>query len=236
MTSLSAVDCPSPRHTERRGDGRVRYLILHYTDLATVEDSLACLAGESGEVSCHYLIDSDGTLYGIVPEDRRAWHAGQSYWAGERDLNSHSIGIELQYRPGVDGDYPPFPAVQIETLIPLAKTIMARHGIPPSGVLGHSDIAPDRKLDPGPAFPWDQLAAEGVGVWPVPDAQDRGTDPADVNGLLCAIGYDPEAGKAVAAFQRRFRPLRIDNRPDSETAALARAYLRMIETGGLERE
>ena len=150
-----------------------------------------------------------------MPEERRAWHAGISYWAGARDINARSIGIEL-VNPGHEFGYRAFPEAQIAALIALSKDILARHAIPPWRVLGHSDVAPARKDDPGELFPWARLAAEGIGLWPSP-----GSDPGEgaVPGLLAHCGYDPDAPaeKIITAFQRHFRPSRVDGMADAET-------------------
>jgi N-acetylmuramoyl-L-alanine amidase len=204
-------------------------LVLHYTDMESAEASLARLCDPEAAVSAHYLIDEDGTIYRLVAETERAWHAGRAVWRGVDDVNSRSIGIELQ-NPGHRLGYRAFPAAQIAALIALARDILARHPIPPRNVLAHSDVAPDRKLDPGELFPWPELAAEGIGLFP--EAPSAGADPAATADSLARIGYDPGAEAAIAAFQRRFRPARIDNEVDAETAGLVEAYLRLCEAEG----
>ncbi|MCR9254578.1 MAG: N-acetylmuramoyl-L-alanine amidase [Alphaproteobacteria bacterium] len=154
---MRILDRPSPHHEPRR-TGPVDILLIHYTERDLAE-SLRLLT--EGEVSVHWLIDEDGTVYRMVPEDRRAWHAGVSAWEGESDINSRSIGIELVNL----GDHS-YAEPQIDALIVLAREIMARHPIPPERVLGHEDVAPGRKVDPGPLFPWDRLVAEGIAVRP----------------------------------------------------------------------
>lgn len=232
------IEHPSPNCNERRGDGGISMLVLHYTGMRHAQDALARLCDPAAQVSAHYLIDADGTLYHLVSEADRAWHAGVSYWRGERDVNSRSIGIEL-HNPGHEYGYTPFPEPQIATLIDLCQGILKRHPIPPAGIVGHSDIAPDRKQDPGELFPWQRLAGAGVGVFPDATAPTTGTgtgmgtaqtamptpEQADVNGLLTRIGYDPVAVDRIAAFQRRFRPARIDGIADGDCARLATAYL-----------
>jgi N-acetylmuramoyl-L-alanine amidase len=171
-------------------------------------------------------VDEDGTVYAHVPEDRRAWHAGVSYWAGETDINGISVGVEI-VNPGHEFGYRPFPDVQIAAVIDLCLDILARHPIPPCRVLGHSDVAPGRKQDPGELFPWADLAAAGIGLWPGDAGPGGATDVLAAQANLRLFGYDcVETGKLddptieiVSAFQRHFRPQRIDGRIDPETAA-----------------
>lgn len=213
---MRIIETSSPNHGPRRGTGPVDMLVLHYTGMATAQDSLDRLRDPEASVSSHYLIDTDGTVHRLVAEEFRAWHAGLAYWRGETDVNSRSIGIELQNV----GDAP-FPEVQIDALITLARAILARHPIRPIGVVGHSDVAPDRKIDPGELFPWGHLARAGIGVFP-----DTGIDTdRSLDDLLTEIGYDPSAEARIAAFQRRFRPERIDGIADGDCARRAAAYL-----------
>jgi len=204
----------SPNQDER-GGAAVDKLVLHYTGMRSGEEALARLCDPAARVSAHYAIDEDGAVYALVPEDRRAWHAGISYWAGARDINARSIGIEL-VNPGHEFGYRAFPNAQIASLIALSRDILVRHAIPAWRVLGHSDVAPARKEDPGELFPWARLAGEGIGLWPAPDG-----DPGEsaVAGLLAHYGYDPGAPleKILTAFQRHFRPSRVDGMADSET-------------------
>lgn len=220
------IEHPTEKHGPRKGDPPIDMLVLHFTGLPTFAESLEALADGPKEVSSHYLIDTDGTVYHLVPESRRAWHAGVSYWRGERDINSRSIGIELQ---NPDGNVTPYPEAQVAALIPLCQDILARHPIPPRNVVGHSDIAPDRKDDPGILFPWRRLAEAGIGLWPDMSGTARGIE--DVIPLLTDLGYDPEASDAVAAFQRRFRPGRVDGRLDGEISALAVELLKSAGRG-----
>jgi N-acetylmuramoyl-L-alanine amidase len=205
---------PSPNHDER-GGAAVDMLVLHYTGMKSADAALARLCDPVARVSAHYTIDEDGAVFAMVPEERRAWHAGISYWAGARDINARSIGIEL-VNPGHEFGYRAFSDAQIASLIALSKGILARHAIPPWRVLGHSDVAPARKDDPGERFAWARLAGEGVGLWPSP-----GNDPGEgaVPGLLAHYGYDPDAPveKIITAFQRHFRPSRVDGMADVET-------------------
>jgi N-acetylmuramoyl-L-alanine amidase len=210
-------------------------LVLHYTGMRTCTDALARLTDRASEVSAHYLIDEDGTLYQLVDEAQRAWHAGVSSWRGESDVNTRSIGIEL-VNPGHEFGYRDFPQPQMDALVNLARGILARHPIPPINVVGHSDVAPMRKTDPGERFDWRGLARAGIGVWPgrptaMPDTGPYGDEQvmaSEAQLRLKRIGYTVEATGRVdeatsvvlTAFQRRFRPRRIDGRLDAETFAL----------------
>ncbi len=228
----SARVVPSPNHGERLRP--ISALILHYTGMPTSKSALDLLRSPEAEVSAHYFVEEDGEVFQLVPEARRAWHAGKSFWGGETDLNSASIGVEIVH-PGHD-DPRPYPPLQIASVAALAKDICWRRGIAARSVLAHSDIAISRKIDPGEFFPWDNLADLGVGhyVAPAPLAFDQGLGPGDaseeVRALqqrLAAYGYAvPQSGvfddgtaKAVAAFQRHFRPQKIDGRADSSTLA-----------------
>lgn len=224
------VDRPSPNFNERRAGAPVDILLLHYTGMPTAEGALKRLCDPEAKVSSHYTIDEDGTVYRHVPEDKRAWHAGVSYWAGERDINARSIGIEI-VNPGHEFGYRDFPEAQIAALIALAQGILQRHPIPPKRVLAHSDVAPRRKTDPGEKFPWARLAAAGVGVWPKHPRLDisRAVQVPEIQRDLAAIGYecpatgvlDEDTRFAVAAFQRHYRPAQVNGIPDGETMALA---------------
>lgn len=196
-------DMPSPSFGERADSATPSYIIMHYTDMKTAQEALDRLCDPAAEVSAHYTIDEGGTVYRHVGEDKRAWHAGKSYWRGITDMNSHSIGIEL-VNPGHSHGYREFPRTQMEALADLAQDIMARHAMPPENVLGHSDIAPGRKVDPGHLFDWRWLALRGIGVWPEEAAPYRG----GLKEELVRIGYDPacEEETLVTAFQRHFEP------------------------------
>lgn len=223
------LDRPSPNFGPRRPDtdGRpapIDMLVLHYTDMESAEVALARLTDPEAQVSAHYLIDEDGTVFRLVAEAERAWHAGLAHWRGITDVNSRSIGIEMQ-NPGHGLGYRPFPGAQIAALIALGRDILGRHPIPARNVVAHSDVAPERKRDPGELFPWRDLAAAGIGLFP--EAPIRPTRPmAD---MLARIGYDASAEHAVAAFQRRFRPIRIDGVEDEETSGLAAALLTLMD-------
>jgi len=226
-------------HTSANQDSRIQFVILHYTN-ASLERSLALLT--HGEVSSHYLIgdDSNATIYQLVDENRRAWHAGESQWEGRTWLNSTSIGIEI-VNPGFT-DTPtgrvwhPYSEAQVQALILLLKDIAQRNNIQPRHIIGHSDIAPLRKLDPGPMFPWKRLADEGLGIWPQANAvaqqQARfAVNPPSITWYqqqLARFGYaieqtgvyDVATRHVIAAFQMRFRPQRFDGQPDAQTAAM----------------
>jgi N-acetylmuramoyl-L-alanine amidase len=239
------TSCTSPNHDARAAS--IDMLILHYTGMATGAEALARLCDATSRVSAHYLIEEDGRIFALVSEDRRAWHAGVSSWAGVSDINACSIGIELvnpgHATPGYAGGYRPFPEAQMAALIALARDIVKRHVIPSGRVLGHSDVAPGRKVDPGELFDWQRLAAEGLGVWPKPagpavDLQvlrpgDSGPDVYRLKQSLRRIGYglgaseqfDEETRRVVQAFQRHFWPARLDGVADRETRSLIQALL-----------
>ena len=231
----------SPNHGEREDNKAPDSIILHYTGMATEEAALGRLCDPAAEVSCHYAVRADGEIVQLVPEARRAWHAGKSYWTGERDMNSVSIGIELM-NGGHDFGLPAYPEAQIAALIGLCHDIGSRHAILPSRILAHSDIAPFRKRDPGEHFPWGQLAEAGVGHYVLPQrpGEDaplkRGASGEQVEGLqgmLAIYGYDISVtglyGKKteviVAAFQRHFRPSLVDGRADRSTVATLRELM-----------
>jgi N-acetylmuramoyl-L-alanine amidase len=241
---------PSPNFEPRR-EGRVPdMLILHYTGMESCDGALDWLTREESKVSAHYLIDDAGRITQIVPEEMRAWHAGQSHWAGETDLNSCSIGIEI-HNPGHDFDYSDFPEVQMQAVEALCLDILGRHVIPPARVLAHSDIAPGRKRDPGERFDWARLARAGVGLWVEPAALqddagfgqgDESEAVAELQRGLQAFGYGVEVtstyGKGleqvVEAFQRHFRPARVDGRADRSTReTLARLLAARADATGV---
>jgi N-acetylmuramoyl-L-alanine amidase len=230
---VKAVDA-SPNHGERRGPP-LDAIILHYTGMASAEAALQRLCDPTAEVSCHYLVCEEGGIHQLVPETRRAWHAGQSFWAGERDMNSASIGVELA-NGGPDFGSPPFADAQIVAAIALCRDIVARRRIPPQRILAHSDIAPLRKSDPGEDFPWERLAWAGIGhyVTPAPIGPGpclrRGSAGAKVEALQKALArygyevettgfYDERTQSVVRAFQRHFRPRRVDGEADRSTLA-----------------
>jgi N-acetylmuramoyl-L-alanine amidase len=225
LTTLPPIiDRPSPNFGERPADATLDMLIIHYTGMESTEASLARLCDPAARVSAHYLIDEDGTLYRLVDEASRAWHAGASHWAGATDINSRSLGIELQ-NPGHEFGYRSFPEAQMAVLIDLCGEILARHGIPAARVLGHSDVAPSRKEDPGELFDWKRLADAGVGRLPAAPVAAAGMDEHAARASLTAIGYDPgvSLGDVLTAFQRHYRQTKIDGLLDPETAGLIRA-------------
>lgn len=184
----------SPNHGDRRGQ-RPELVVIHYTGMADGPSARARLCDPAAEVSAHWLIHEDGRTEALVPEDRRAWHAGAGSWLGRDDVNSRSIGIEL-VNPGDS----PFPEPQMAALERLLHQILARWGIPAAGVIGHSDMAPGRKSDPGPRFDWRRLAVQGLAVWPAGAAGDL-----PLAESLTRIGY-PDDPARLAAFRLRFRP------------------------------
>ncbi len=219
---MKIIERPSPNSAARPDDAAIDTLVLHYTELP-LQDSLDILSDATREhrVSAHYVLAEDGTAYRLVPEARVAWHAGQSSWRGREALNGTSIGIEIVNLHGDRHDYPP---PQIAALIELCRDVLMRHpAIEPGNVVGHSDIAPTRKIDPGRRFPWKTLADAGIGLWPRPAAPLEG----DVHAALRRLGYtaDLPLQEIVATFQRRYRPARTDGLADRETRALIAGLL-----------
>lgn len=195
-------------------------LVLHYTGMESADAALARLCDTAAQVSAHYLIDEDGAIHRLVDESKRAWHAGLGFWRGERDINGRSIGVELA-NPGHEFGYCEFPELQMQALIDLARDILGRHTIPARNVVGHSDVAPDRKLDPGEFMDWPRLAEAGIGLWP-----EEAADPSE-NPLqdLATYGYDISTRHVISAFQRRFRPARIDGLADPHTRRIIAGLL-----------
>jgi N-acetylmuramoyl-L-alanine amidase len=209
----------SPNFNDRKLP--ISMVVLHYTGMRSAGEALARLCDESSQVSAHYLIDEDGIITALVPEDKRAWHAGASYWRGITDVNSASVGIEL-VNPGHEHGYRPFPEAQIEALLPLLADIVDRHRIPRGNVVGHSDIAPTRKQDPGELFDWERLARLRLAL-PVPRPKMWLVydNPGAFYLALERFGYDIADGRAaVTAFQRRFRPKLIDGEIDGQIGGL----------------
>ncbi len=199
---------PSPNFEPRPGGVRPEMIIMHYTGTYSGEEAAAYYLNnttdsKAGRISPHYMIDRDGTVTRFVDDSMRAWHAGRSYWRGERDINSRSIGIEL-VNPGHELGYEPFPDTQMHSLIFLCKKIMHLHDIKAENVLGHSDVAPGRKKDPGELFDWRRLAGEGVGIWP----EDIHGEAVDMDTALIALGYDPETDfeDRLHAFRQHYAP------------------------------
>jgi len=213
-------EAPSPNCDERSLP--ISMVVLHYTEMADADAALTKMRDPTSKVSAHYLITEDGEVIRLVDEAKRAWHAGLSFWRGIRDVNSASIGIELDH-PGHLNGYRPFADAQFEALVPLLHRIVGAHNIPRTNVLGHSDVAPRRKIDPGELFPWDRLAEYKLCL-PRPGKLTLG-DPFDNDSsfylALERFGYDITDGhKAVEAFQRRWRPERIDGEVDGEVRAI----------------
>jgi N-acetylmuramoyl-L-alanine amidase len=234
---IRLVECPSPNHDARPEGAAIDMLVLHYTGMPTADEALDRLCDPAAKVSSHYTIDRTGRIWRHVPEDRRAWHAGVSFWAGEKNVNGRSIGIEL-VNPGHEFGYVPFTEEQIAALIELCRGLLQRHPIPPGRVLGHSDVAPSRKTDPGELFPWQTLAAAGIGLWPNLSSPVHGgggspqsgeTEGGTFAASLARFGYGvpPQASlkHAITAFQRHFRPSCIDGVADAQCAAILDALL-----------
>ena len=225
---------PAANFEPRRGGQRPSILLLHYTGVASAAKAIDWLSHPDSRVSCHYVIDEGGCITQMVSEEARAWHAGEACWAGEADINSASIGIEI-HNPGHELGYPDFPQGQLAAVAALARDIISRHSIRPERVLAHSDVAPRRKIDPGEKFPWGRLAAAGVGHWvepaPLVEAEPgigvgaAGPQFAELQALLRDYGYaieptgvvDGSTEFVVKAFQRHFRPARVDGRIDQST-------------------
>jgi N-acetylmuramoyl-L-alanine amidase len=241
---LSVREAPSPNLDARRGPPDM--LVLHYTGMQTAAEAVARLRDPEARVSAHYVVDEDGSILRLVPEERRAWHAGCGVWQGEDDCNAASIGIEI-VNPGHEFGYRDFPAAQIDAVIALVADIRTRWTIPDARIIAHSDLAPDRKQDPGELFPWKRLAGEGHGLWFEPAAEriaalggmlQKGDEGLGVlvlrsglhrlgYGLTPAGAYDDELVSVVRAFQRHWRPARVDGVADGETRATLMGVLQL---------
>ena len=240
---MDVISAPSPNFDARRAPPDM--LVLHYTGMKSGEAALARLTDPAARVSAHYLVEEDGRIFALVPEARRAWHAGVSFWRGERDINAVSIGVEI-VNPGHEFGYRGFPDEQVASLIALIGDIRSRWTIPDERILGHSDVAPARKADPGELFPWRRLALEGHGVWAEPPAApgaalsmgDEGLGVMALQGALARLGYeaspkgvfDEATATQVRAFQRHWRPVRCDGVADGDTRARLMAVLRLAGT------
>jgi N-acetylmuramoyl-L-alanine amidase len=238
--------CLAANIEDRRGGRRPDMLLLHYTGMRSASKAVEWLARAESKVSCHYVIDELGAITQMVPESKRAWHAGVSCWKRETDINSASIGFEIQ-NPGHDMGYPEFSDAQIESVVRLGLDIVRRWSIHPSRVLAHSDVAPQRKIDPGEKFPWDRLAAAGLGAWVPPSMlmlSDRalelgasGSSVRAAQSILERYGYDVRptgtyghrTAEVVKAFQRHFRPARIDGRIDLSTLSTLERLLASVD-------
>lgn len=214
---MMMIEAPSPNFDGRPHVVPIDMLVLHYTGMESASAALARLCDPCSAVSAHYLVDEDGAVYRLVAEEQRAWHAGVSSWRGMTDINARSIGIEL-VNPGHEFGYRPFPEPQMVAVTVLCEDIVRRRQIPARNVVGHSDVAPRRKMDPGELFDWARLAAAGVGLWPA-ESDLCIMDPNVITDMLAKVGYemsDPVA--ALKAFQRHFRPERVTGRIDFGTA------------------
>jgi N-acetylmuramoyl-L-alanine amidase len=240
----------SPNFDERTGLGRPDMIVLHYTGMQVAHDALHRLCDPKARVSAHYLVFENGAITQLVPEAKRAWHAGVSVWAGDTDINSRSIGIEVA-NPGHDFGYPDFPTRQIAATITLCRSILMRNIIRPGNIVAHSDVAPTRKQDPGERFPWKRLAQSGVGLWVEPVAikegpalkpGDSGEKVTELQKALAEYGYGLEATghyddaikAVVCAFQRHFRPAQIDGVTDVSTRETLRKLLLARELQALQ--
>jgi N-acetylmuramoyl-L-alanine amidase len=240
------IEAPSPNFDARRGPPDM--VVLHYTGMPTGEAALERLCDPEAKVSSHYLVEEDGRVFRLVPEERRAWHAGRSWWKGERDINAVSIGIEI-VNPGHEWGYRAFPDAQIEAVIGLLDGIRSRWQVPNDRIVGHSDVAPTRKTDPGELFPWKRLAQAGHGLWfeprPAPGAALKlGSEGLDVYALQAGLHrlgfeplpsgrYDEETAVTVTAFQRHWRPERVDGVADGETRARLMGILQLASAESL---
>ena len=240
---LRMVDAPSPNFNERLHP--LDMLVLHYTGMKDGPSALARMRDPVSQVSAHYMVEEDGSVFALVAEDKRAWQAGRSCWRGEEDLNSRSIGVEV-VNGGHEFGLPPYPDVQIDAVIALCRGILSRWPIPQNRIVAHSDIAPERKEDPGERFPWKRLAEAGVGLWPTleDDAQlapvglrrgDRGPNVISLQHNLSIIGYrldpsgrfDAPTEAVVRAFQRRWRPTSVTGHGDVATVLWVEAVAKL---------
>ncbi len=229
---MDIIPASSPNFDARRAPPDM--VLLHYTGMPTGAEALARLRDPEAKVSAHYLIEEDGKVFSLVAEERRAWHAGLSFWKGERDINAVSVGVEL-VNPGHEWGYRAYPDAQIEALIELLDEIRGRWEIPDGRILGHSDVAPERKTDPGELFPWKRLAQAGHGLWLEPPAApgpalslgDDGTGVFALQAGLTRLGFDSAPSgqfdahtqTIITAFQRHWRSDRVDGVADGETRA-----------------
>jgi N-acetylmuramoyl-L-alanine amidase len=231
---------PSPNYDERTGLARPDMIVLHYTGMQVTQEAILRLCDPKARVSSHYVVLENGSVLQLVPEMHRAWHAGVSAWGGDTDINSRSIGIEIA-NPGHEFDYPDFPRRQIAAVIMLCRAILTRHIIRPNNIVAHSDVAPNRKQDPGEKFPWRQLAQSGVGLWVEPskpserlmEAGDASDRVGELQRALIEYGYglentgyfDTATREVVVAFQRHFRPAQVDGVVDASTLDTLRRLL-----------
>lgn len=241
-------DLPSPNFEPRPSGVAVDMLVIHYTGMKSAEAALARMRDPTAKVSAHYVIDESGTVYRLVAENMRAWHAGTASWGGATNINDRSIGIEL-VNPGAEFGYRPFPEPQMKALEQLAGDLLKRHAIPARRVLGHSDVAPTRKQDPGELFDWARLARAGIGLWPDPPlgtevalGGERAPAIAETQTLLRRFGYpitvngedDSYTRFVITAFQRHFHPHNVSGEMDAET--FARLRVLVMAAGGVATE
>lgn len=222
---MKIIDLPSSNFDDR--GAVVDMLVLHYTGMESAEAAYRRLCDRQAKVSAHYVVEENGRVRRLVAEDKRAWHAGVAHWRGHADINARSVGIEL-VNPGRAFGYRPFPEAQMKALIELCLGLLLRHCIPSFNVVGHSDVAPRRKEDPGELFDWPRLSRAGIGVWPEDDGPMADGPPRE---LLERVGYemsDPSA--TIRAFQRRYRPDAITGEMDLETETLLRRLARLTQT------
>lgn len=248
-TTCPAMIHPSPNHGERKDGKTVSALVLHYTGMKDAAAALHQLCNPATQVSSHYLVLEDGRILQLVPEERRAWHAGAGVWQGEADMNSASVGIEI-VNPGHEFGYRAFPEAQIAAVAALSADIVRRWRIPADRVIAHSDMAPARKQDPGELFPWDRMASAGAGLWlkPYPMSSGRflqrgeeGQPIQALQAMFAMFGYglsitgvfDETTEQVVTAFQRHFRQERVDGIADRSTIETLRALI--AAQGGLRR-
>jgi N-acetylmuramoyl-L-alanine amidase len=238
---VRVFEAPSSNQDDRPNGTNVDTIVLHYTGMKTASAAIARLRDPAARVSSHYVIEEDGKVWQLVPEARRAWHAGISFWRGRTGLNDTSVGIEI-VNPGHEHGYRDFPVLQLAAVCDLCLSILSRHAVPARNVVGHSDIAPERKEDPGERFDWASLAHEGVGLWPW-EAPDLGTGDSvrdaaslrDVRAALADIGYrvapegalDPALATVLRAFQRHWRPEAVTGQADAGTLARLLAVARL---------
>lgn len=229
MSDLEIIDRPSPNRDARPEGQVIDTLVLHYTGMESGEAALERMCDPEAKVSAHYCIEEDGRIFALVPEDQRAWHAGVALWQGENDINARSLGIEM-VNPGHEFGYRPFPATQMMALKTLALDILTRQPIPPARILGHSDVAPLRKEDPGELFDWPGLAASGIGIWP--ESTTAAVLENAVAKALQRIGYgytEEDLPAVIRAFQRHYRPNAITGAADAETRRRLAALLAEID-------
>ena len=244
MPTLAITDAPSPNFDARKGPPDM--VLLHYTGMRTAEGAVARLRDPAAQVSAHYVVEEDGRILRLVPEERRAWHAGQSWWQGDTDINAASIGVEI-VNPGHEFGYRAFPDVQVEAVIALVAEIRTRWSVTDARILGHSDVAPARKQDPGELFPWKRLAEQRHGLWFEPAREriaalgpplgvgDEGLGVHVLQAGLHRLGFEPrptgqygeDTRLTVEAFQRHWRPARVDGVADGETRATLMGVLQL---------